>query len=173
MGLQSALWHANTSARCFELHMKCTHTAGTPAHAAKLHASDGLNIALVILLLYLCYTDEMNSSFPPPQKRPCASAMGSCISADMGSHRSSSSAGLKVATSAPPMETAQLVSPPDHDPALQAAPTAPPGELGAGKHDVSLRSSRVDMPSETMLASCMLLTQSTYTVMMAVLLLKA
>ena len=58
--------------------------------------------------------------------------------ADMGSHRSGSSVGLKVATSAPPMETPQLVSPPDQDSSLQAAPTAPPGELGAHKHHVSL-----------------------------------
>lgn len=63
---------------------------------------------------------------------------GDGVAADMGSHHSSSSAGLKVATSAPPMETPQLVSPPDQDPSLQAAPTAPPGELGAHKHHVSL-----------------------------------
>ena len=60
------------------------------------------------------------------------------VAADVGSHHSSSSVGLKVATSAPPMETPQLVSPPDQDPSLQAAPTAPPGELGAHKHHVSL-----------------------------------
>lgn len=74
------------------------------------------------------------------------------MAADMGSHRSSSSAGLKVATSAPPMETTQLVSPPDHDPALQAAPTAPPGELGSDKHDVRLHLGESDMSSGTMLA---------------------
>ena len=61
-----------------------------------------------------------------------------CVAADMGSHHSGSSAGLKVATSAPPMETPQLVSPPNQDSSLQAAPTAPPGELGAHKHHVSL-----------------------------------
>ena len=60
------------------------------------------------------------------------------MAADMGSHHSGSSAGLKVATSAPPMETPQLVSPPNQDSSLQAAPTAPPGELGAHKHHVSL-----------------------------------
>ena len=58
-----------------------------------------------------------------------------CMWTDMGSHRSSSS--LKVATSAPPMETGPLVSPPDQDSTLQAAPTAPPHELAATKHHVS------------------------------------
>ena len=38
------------------------------------------------------------------------------------------------------METPVLFSPPDQDPALQAAPTAPPGELGAHQHHVSLHS---------------------------------
>ena len=57
------------------------------------------------------------------------------VPADMGSHRSSSS--LKVASSAPPMETPQLASPPTQESALQAAPTAPPHELAAKQHLVS------------------------------------
>ncbi|DBB08201.1 hypothetical protein WJX82_009172 [Trebouxia sp. C0006] len=53
----------------------------------------------------------------------------------MGSHRSSSS--LKVATSAPPMETPLLVSPPNRDASLSAAPSAPPTQFANtknGKH---------------------------------------
>ena len=45
---------------------------------------------------------------------------------------------MKVATSAPPLEIPQLVSPPAQQSALQAAPTAPPHELAASKHHVSL-----------------------------------
>ncbi|KAA6421154.1 MAG: Magnesium transporter [Trebouxia sp. A1-2] len=53
----------------------------------------------------------------------------------MGSHKSSSS--LKVATSAPPMETPLLVSPPNRDASLSAAPSAPPTQFANtknGKH---------------------------------------
>lgn len=78
------------------------------------------------------------------------------MAADMGSHNSSSSAGLKVATSAPPMETHQLVSPPDQDPSLQAAPTAPPGELGAHKHHVSLHPYRHNMWSQSTAGTALL-----------------
>ncbi len=53
----------------------------------------------------------------------------------MGSHRSSSS--LKVATSAPPMETPLLVSPPNRDASLSAAPSAPPTQF-ANTKNVSL-----------------------------------
>ena len=62
-------------------------------------------------------------------KKKCAVCTG------VGSHRSSSS--LKVATSAPPMETPLLVSPPNRDASLSAAPSAPPTQF-ANTKNVSL-----------------------------------
>lgn len=50
----------------------------------------------------------------------------------LNSHPSSGTS-LKVATSAPPMETSPLVSPPNSHPQLQAAPTAPPSEFPSKK----------------------------------------
>lgn len=61
----------------------------------------------------------------------CVTMYSGQVVGSLDSHKSTSS--MKVATSAPPMETFPLVSPPETDARLEPAPTAPPSEYPAKK----------------------------------------